>query len=1168
MAQMSKKEEMTAADEPQINYRGIKAMPFIIGNETFEKLGTTGTLSNFLVYLTTVFHMKSITATTLINIFNGTTNFATLIGAFLCDTYFGRYRTLAFASVSSFLGMLVITLTAAVSKLHPSHCTGDPSSSSTCPGTTPWQMTFLLAGLGLLVIGAGGIRPCNLAFGADQFNPVTESGKRGITSFFNWYYFTFTFAMMISLTIIVYVQSEISWAWGFGIPAFAMFLSCVLFFVGSKVYVKVKPEGSPLTGAIRVMVAAFKKRKLELPEQPELQLFNHIPACSINSRLPHTNQFRFLDKAAILTPEDQIDSSGSAATPWRLCSIQQVEEAKCLVRVAPIWASVLLYYISTTQQSTYTVFQALQSNRDLGNTGFKIPAASYGIFNMLGLTFWIPIYDRIIVPFLERLTKKIGGITVLQKMGVGMVLGIVTMVLSGIVENQRRASALTHPIGTNSRGQAISSLPGLWLVPQLTLIGISEAFTVIAQIEFNYKQLPENMRSVAGSLLFVGFAVSSYLSSFLISIVHQVTKRGDGGNWLAEDLNMARLDYFYYLVAALGVVNLVYFIVCANWYKYKGSAGADGTLEVGMENLEPEKPIVLSPYRKDKILEGETMSNVTLRANREENAAESTKKDEAETISIHDRDITNDEPKLHYRGWKVMPFIIGNETFEKLGALGTIANLMIYLTTVFNMKSITAANFINIFTGTTNFGSLIGAFLCDTYFGRYKTIAFASVTSFLGMLMVSLTAAIHKLHPPHCNDKSSTCKEATAGQMAFLVSGFALLVIGGGGIRPCNLAFGADQFDTGTQSGRRGVNSFFNWYVFTFTFAEMVALTVIVYVQSNISWAIGLGLPAMLMLTSCVLFFAGGKLYVKVKATGSPMTSVAQVIMVAIKKKGLKPVEQPGISLFNYVSPTSINSKLSYTDQFRFLDKAAIMTPKDEINPDGSPAEPWNLCSLQQVEEVKCLLRVIPIWAATNMYYVTVYQQITYSALQALQGNKRLGETKFHIPPASYLVFYMLSLALFIPVYDQILVPSFRKIKGKEGGITILQRIGISMFLSVVAMLVSGFVEGQRRNIALTRPTLGIAPRKGAISSMSAMWLLPQLIVAGIAEALGSVGQVEFYYKQFPENMRSIGGSLYYCALAWFTKQQKELQLESGCLKILTKESWITSTTCSLLWRP
>lgn len=73
----------------------------------------------------------------------------------------------------------------------------------------------------------------------------------------------------------------------------------------------------------------------------------------------------------------------------------------------------------------------------------------------------------------------------------------------------------------------------------------------------------------------------------------------------------------------------------------------------------------------------------------------------------------------------------GNETFEKLGAIGTLANLLIYLTKEFNMKTITAANIINIFNGTANFSTLLGAFFSDTYFGRYKTLAFCTIASYM-----------------------------------------------------------------------------------------------------------------------------------------------------------------------------------------------------------------------------------------------------------------------------------------------------------------------------------------------------------------------------------------------------------------------------------------------------
>lgn len=589
---MEQKEKSMATDETaKVHYRGWKAMPFVIGNETFEKLGTIGTLSNLLVYLTTVFNMKSIAATNLINIFNGTANFSTLLGAFLCDTYFGRYKTLVFATISSVLGLLALALTAAIPKLHPLPCGSE--KSSTCPSANAWQMAFLLSAFGLLVIGGAGIRPCNLAFGADQFDPSTESGRMGTTSFFNWYYFTYTFAVLMSLTVIVYVQSDVSWAWGLAIPAILMFISLLLFFTGSRIFVKVKPEGSPLTSLLRVIVASIKKRKLTLhsQSQPCLSLFHYIPHSSLNSKLPSTNQFRFLDKAAIITAEDQINQDGSAVNPWGLCSIQQVEEVKCVVRILPIWASAMVYNIVIIQQQTYVVFQALQSNRRLGNTSFKIPAASYSIFNMIGLTIWIPFYDRVLVPRLRKITGKDGGITILQKMGFGMVLGIVTMIVSGIVETNRRNSALAKPIGFDPIRGAVSSMSGLWLAPQLILVGISEAFTVVALVEFYYKQFPENMRSVGGSFTFLGFAGSSYLSSFLISIVHRTTGGGDGnGGWLAQDLNKGKLDYFYYLVTALMGLNLCYFITCARWYKYKGSE--DTVLAGDDEKVNSEKVTV------------------------------------------------------------------------------------------------------------------------------------------------------------------------------------------------------------------------------------------------------------------------------------------------------------------------------------------------------------------------------------------------------------------------------------------------------------------------------------------------------------------------------------------------------------------------------------------------
>ncbi|CAI8609435.1 unnamed protein product [Vicia faba] len=195
-----------------------------------------------------------------------------------------------------------------------------------------------------------------------------------------------------------------------------------------------------------------------------------------------------------------------------------------------------------------------------------------------------------------------------------------------------------------------------------------------------------------------------------------------------------------------------------------------------------------------------------------------------------------------------------------------------------------------------------------------------------GLLAIQLTAVFKNLHPPSCAKESSTCIGPTAGQMTFLFSGFCLLLIGAAGIRPCNLAFGVDQFNPKTESGKKGINSFFNWYYFTFTFAQMISLSLIVYVQSSVSWAIGLGIPAALMLLACVLFFMGDKLYVKVKPSGSPIKSIVQVLVVAVKKRRVKlPAQHPMLSLFDYVPSKCDYPKLPHTYQFRLCCGATFM---------------------------------------------------------------------------------------------------------------------------------------------------------------------------------------------------------------------------------------------------
>ncbi|XP_054822883.1 protein NRT1/ PTR FAMILY 2.13-like isoform X2 [Prosopis cineraria] len=92
-------EERRETDKKQRG--GWKAIAYILGNKTFERLAVFGLLANFLVYLTRDLHMDHVSAAIIVSLWFGFSNFGPLIGAFVSDAYAGRFATIAFASFFS-----------------------------------------------------------------------------------------------------------------------------------------------------------------------------------------------------------------------------------------------------------------------------------------------------------------------------------------------------------------------------------------------------------------------------------------------------------------------------------------------------------------------------------------------------------------------------------------------------------------------------------------------------------------------------------------------------------------------------------------------------------------------------------------------------------------------------------------------------------------------------------------------------------------------------------------------------------------------------------------------------------------------------------------------------------------------------------------------------------
>lgn len=186
-------------------------------------------------------------------------------------------------------GMITLTLSAALPQLRPPPCPA--AGNQVCREASAWQLAILYVSLSLNALGAGGIRPCVVAYGADQFDEADQGQKTRTWNFFNWYYFCMGVSILLTVTVVVYVQDNVSWAWGLGIPTVAMAVSLVSFVAGYHLYRNLDPAGSPFTRLVQVVVAAVRKRRLPAVSDPgQLYENEELDApISVDGRLVHTD---------------------------------------------------------------------------------------------------------------------------------------------------------------------------------------------------------------------------------------------------------------------------------------------------------------------------------------------------------------------------------------------------------------------------------------------------------------------------------------------------------------------------------------------------------------------------------------------------------------------------------------------------------------------------------------------------------------------------------------------------------------------------------------------------------------------------------------------------------------------------------------------------------------
>ncbi|KAH9681865.1 protein NRT1/ PTR FAMILY 5.2 [Citrus sinensis] len=496
---------------------GWRACSFVVVYEVFERMAYYGISSNLVLYLTNKLHQGTVKSANNVTNWVGTIWVTPIVGAYVADAHLGRYWTFAIASC-----------------------------------------IYLMPNISTI--------------GADQFDEFEPKEKAHKLSFFNWWMFSIFFGTLFANTVLVYIQDNVGWTLGYGLPTLGLAISIAIFFAGTPFYRHKKPTGSPFTRMAKVIVAAIRKWNVPLPTDPkelyELNLEDY--AQKGKYRIDSTQNLRFFNKAAVKT---------SSTNPWMLCSVTQVEETKQMLAMIPILVATFVPSTMLAQINTLFVKQGTTLDRAMGSN-FKIPPASLTGFVTLSMLICVVLYDRYFVRITRRWTKNPRGITLLQRMGIGLVIHIIIMVIASFTERYRLSVAKDH--GIVEKGQQVP-LTIFVLLPQFVLMGTADAFLEVAKIEFFYDQAPESMKSLGTSYSMTTLGIGNFLSTFLLSTVSDITKRHGHKGWILNNLNVSHLDYYYAFFAILNVLNFVFFLVVAKFYVYK--AEVSDSMEVLTEEL-------------------------------------------------------------------------------------------------------------------------------------------------------------------------------------------------------------------------------------------------------------------------------------------------------------------------------------------------------------------------------------------------------------------------------------------------------------------------------------------------------------------------------------------------------------------------------------------------------
>ena len=432
--------------QPPADARIPRQIPFIIGNEGCERFSFYGMRNILTVFLVTSLlaylpeaergaAAKDVFHTFVIGVY-----FFPLLGGWLADRFLGKYHTIFWLSLVYCAGHLCLAL-------------------------SETNRTGFYAGLFLIALGSGGIKPCVSAFVGDQFD---QSNKHRAKVVFDAFYWIINFGSFFASLLMPIFLRNYGPSVAFGIPGALMFIATFVFWLGRKHYVMVPPAPPNPHSFLNVCRTALKSGGTG----QVLALIGAVAAAASFALLP---KFGFVVSfcMALLA----LIALGGAGVWVQLDRArgthpdEAVEGVRAVLRVLVLFFLVTPFWSLFDQKASTWVLQA-----DAMTKPSWFQSSQMQALNPLLVMILIPLNNLVVYPALRRFGWEP---TALRRMTAGIAFaGMSWIVVGGMQVVLDRGNAFTI----------------VWQVLPYALLTLGEVLVSATGLEFAYSQAPQSMK--------------------------------------------------------------------------------------------------------------------------------------------------------------------------------------------------------------------------------------------------------------------------------------------------------------------------------------------------------------------------------------------------------------------------------------------------------------------------------------------------------------------------------------------------------------------------------------------------------------------------------------------------------------------------------------------------